>query len=600
MAFEPLKGSYYYLVAKHSGKVLEAKDKSSARGATLQQNDALPFDESYHQQFEFVNCGERIYMLRVRHSKQVVDIKNSSKENGADVILWDQHETDNQRFHITDAGDGGIFIEVAYPEKLMKAGYTGKVLEIYGEEKGNGKPVKQHARHFNTSNPHQRFQAVMADEKFTPDQLPGFTSPSQIVRDATLGLVGVIPTGGGVIKGIAGVLWKDAGPSMIWNQVMRYIEGYVDYRLTEERIETLKNTIDGARENLQSYLTLKPSDEKAKKLVSIITALTMADQKFFTLKSAEYTLSYLITLGTIKLTLLKEAALNYAELSGQKTDENAGAHLTELRNAIEKYTKAAQTFRDAVLTSRLDKIGFNVTQQNAHHTYPRFTQYVTLRDGFDGRELQRVSENVDRRVATGKMLLEARTAQIKAQLGARLDHILAPALLWAYLDPKYTEKPPEHTFTVSVGPWGHPYGTISMADGKQLTRIELWGDADQLHAIRVTNGSGDSTFMGKESSLHADLALMTNERIISVYGSAYHYIHSLFIETNFGRRIGMGVFEKAYRFQADLPAEVNATLTEIIASTDRNVISSLEFKWEYRKRGAFNPATGNLNTEPAQ
>lgn len=49
MAFVPIPGSYYYLVAEHSNKVPEV---AGASGAVIQQNaPAKAFPDSHHQQF---------------------------------------------------------------------------------------------------------------------------------------------------------------------------------------------------------------------------------------------------------------------------------------------------------------------------------------------------------------------------------------------------------------------------------------------------------------------------------------------------------------------------------------------------------------------
>ncbi|GAB3359195.1 RICIN domain-containing protein [Lysobacter tyrosinilyticus] len=577
MAFTPLPNSHYYLVAEHSGKVLEVKDASHADGAIIQQNAAKPFAESTHQQFTFNDGGERIYVLRVKHSQKVIDIAGGSKDDRIAVQQYGWHGVDHERFRIIDAGDGCVFLEAVH---------SGKVLEVYGEEKGDEKPVLQYHNHYSGKNKHQRFRPVLAEEGFAPSSLPGFTSPSQIVRDVTLGITGLIPTAGGAIKGVVGMLWPDAGPSLIWNQVMRYIESYVESRLEEVRITALRNTIEGAKANLRTFVDLVPGTEKATKLVSTITALNQVDRPFFDIHSAERTLSYLVTIGTIKLTLLQEAARYYADIAKQTDDPNKAVHMKELRDGIAEYTRAAKAFRAAAMKARVDRIGRDFRVIPVGREYHDFTHSVTLKDGADGREMQIYSNRNGNTEETKNKLWNIRKALVEAQFGAQLDAILAPSLLWGAFDPD-KPRPTSKTVKANVGPWGSVHDPIALADGKGIARIELWADA-QLRGIRITNRSAERHMVGAELGTYCgSLDLAADEYIVGVYGSAYYYVHSLFVETNFGRRLGGGNFHQAYRFQADLPPELSARLVDITASGGPKNVDSIRLDWEYALQGEY-------------
>lgn len=71
MPFKPAHGAHYYLVAAHSGKVLEVKDASNGNGAIIQTADPKPFKSSDHQQWAFNRNADRIWVraqsLRVQH-----------------------------------------------------------------------------------------------------------------------------------------------------------------------------------------------------------------------------------------------------------------------------------------------------------------------------------------------------------------------------------------------------------------------------------------------------------------------------------------------------------------------------------------------------
>jgi hypothetical protein len=593
MAFVPAPGAYYFLVAAHSGKVLEVKDASTADGAILQQAEPRQFNESHHQQFSFNLNAERVYVLRARHSQRVVDVKAASTADAAEVHQWGWHGVDHERVHVIDAGDGCFFLQFLH---------SGKVLEIYGEETGVGKPAKQFHNHYSGKNLHQRFRPVLAEEGFAPAQLPGFTNPSQMMRDATLGIAGLIPEVGGAVKGVVGLLWPDAGPSMIWNQVMKYIEAYVESKLQEARITALRQAIEGARSNLVEFVDLVAGSEKSMKLVSTITALNQVDRPFFDTSAPERTVSYLVTLGTIKLTLLQEQARHYAAIAGIAKDDNKEVHERSLRNGIAEYTRAARYFREEALKARVARIGNDFREiQVPGQGYHKFTYDITQRDGGDGNEnVVRYgpnggAETTQGRAAMKEKMRKEREATVRAQFGAQLDAILAPSLLWRSFDPAQT-RPGKHTLRASIGPWGTPKTQQNLSDGKEIAKIEVWAD-DVVHGLRVTNRQGAARMAGTEVGKRQEIALAAGEFVAGIYGSASHHLISLFLETTFGKRIAAGKLSVGPRFQADLPPELKAKLADITTSTEGNTVSSIQFHWDYELEGEYPPPT--LRATPA-
>ncbi|MEO8673239.1 MAG: RICIN domain-containing protein [Tahibacter sp.] len=571
MAFVPSPGSYYYLVAEHSNKVLEVAGASGEQGALIQQNTPKPFLDSYHQQFIFnENGSERIYVLRVRHSQQVIDVEAGSKNDGAKVQQYSWHAVDFQRFRVIDAGDGSFFLEAVH---------SGKVLDVAQADTGDAKVVVQHANHYNGTNKHQRFRAVLAEAGFDPMQLPTFTNPSQVVRDVTLGIAGLIPEAGGAVKGLVGFLWKDQSSTMIWNQVLRYIESYVESRLEQVRITALSNTVEGARTNLSEFVTLANGAERATKLVATITALNQVDRPFFNRDSAERTLSYFVAIGTIKLTLLQEQARFYAENAGIPNDDNKAAHMVALRRGITEYTVAARHLRDDILKSRVDRIGRTFTVIPVGRSYHDFTSEVTLTDNVDNRQMMLRSNRDGNSDATKDLVFAQRKKVVEAQFGAKLDAILAPSMTWESFDPD-KKRPVKQTVSRHVGPWGTLHTDTALAGGHGIAKIELWSD-NQLRGIRITNRQGQQQMCGAQKGNSVSIALKAGEVITGVYGSAYYYVHSLFLETSFGQRIGAGEFHRAYRFQADLPPELRAGVVDIHAAGSTVAVDGLRFDFAY-------------------
>lgn len=587
MAFVPAHGAHYYLVAVHSGKVLEVKDAAKNNGAVIQQGDPLDYEKSFHQQFAFLLNGERVYVLQARNSGLVIDVEAASKDDAAKVHQWGWHGVDHERFRVVDAGDGTFFLE---------AQHSGKVIEIYGEEKKAGAPAKQYHNHANGRNTHQRFRPVLADEGFKPDLLPTFTNPSQIMRDAALGIAGLIPEVGGAVKGLVAFLWPDGGPAMIWNQVLRYIEAYVESKLVEARINSLRETITGAQTNLREFNKLKPGQEKANKLNTTIAILNQVDQPFFNPSSAERTLSYLVTIGTIKLTLLQEQARNYAPIAGAAVDENREVHFESLRAGIAQYTKAAQLFRERALQARVDRIGGEFQVLTVSNRHGEWIFDIILHDAFDGSDMnirigpKEQAHLVSSREAAKARLHKIRSDLVRAQFGAQLDAILAPSRLWRSFDPDQA-RPKKKTVRASVGPYGNAHDPVDLAGGRGIGKIEIWAD-DSVRGIRVTNRSGVAKLAGAMKGTLQEITLAADEYVSGIYGSAFYYLRSLFLETTYGRRLGAGKLGFGYRFQADLPPEIRARLADIGASGGPDFVDSVQFHWDYEMEGDYPPPSG--------
>jgi len=580
LAFAPIPGAWYYLVAAHSDKVVEVKDASHDNGAVLQQGDPKAFDDSHHQQFTFVQIAERAYLLRARHSQKVLDIKDASTSDGATVQQWEWHNAGQELFHVIDAGDATFYVEALH---------SGKVLDVSGESKAAGTPIVQHGNHYNGRNLHQRFRPVIAEAAFSPERLPGFTNPSQIMRDVTMGIAGLIPQAGGAVRAVVGLLWPDQNPSWIFNQVMKYIEAYVESKMQEKRNRDLRAAIEGAKINLQQFIDLPPGQEKGEKLTNTNTVLNNVDRDFFFADAPEQTMSYLVTMGTIKLTVLQEMARNFGAIT-TVTDTNQKQHLDWLRAGIVEYTQAAQLFRELALKRRQDRIGYDF---RIFPTSDGFVRDFIMRDAADGSEtVIRVNAGTQAQENAAKTLLfDQRVATLRAQYGAQIDAILAPARLWNSFDPGQP-RPERKTIDAKTGAWGNVVTEVKMSGDKEISNIEVWADS-QVHGLRVTNVDDQSQMVGSATGTHHELHLAPGERVSGVYGSAYHYLHSLFLETSLGRRLSAGELQTGYRFQADLPLELKAWLGGITASGGSNSVSSIQFHWKYVLEGEYpkKPAT---------
>lgn len=148
----------YVLVNRHSGKVLDIKDTSTADGAIVQQwsrNDGL------WQQFRFVDSGGGYYRLRAQHSGKVIDLWNWNTADGAEFRQWPDLNGANQQFRVLDS-DGGYV-------RLINR-HSGKALEVWEWSTADGARISQYTDH-NGAN--QQWQLVRLGSGGTPPPQTG-------------------------------------------------------------------------------------------------------------------------------------------------------------------------------------------------------------------------------------------------------------------------------------------------------------------------------------------------------------------------------------------------------------------------------------------
>lgn len=595
MGFRPIAGCHYYLVVKHSNKVLEVRDGAGNDGALIQQNDAIASHEDkdkYYQQFSIDENGDRVYVLRARHSQRVIDIKGGSKDNGAAAHQWGWHGVDHERFRIMDAGDGCYYLELVH---------SGKLLEVYGKKQDAGAAVVQYQNnridHPGTENDHQRFRLVVASNGFAQGALPTFTSPSQMMRDAALGVAGLVPQVGGALKGLLSFLWPDGGPKMIWNQVTQYVDQYVQSALTMERLVKLRDTVDASLKSASIYNDLSPGTSKTAKLTALLTSIDFADRPFFSATQPEQALSYMMLLGNLKLTLLQEQARFYDKIAGTASDPDKAVHERELRDGIAEYTSAARRLRRDLLQKRTDGVGNNVRMvQVPSGKYNVWIFDLILTDATDGSQhFLRIGPNGGAETTQGQnaakaRLIDWRRNTVRAQYGSQLDAILAPALLWRSFD-SAQPRPQKRNVRVELGPFGSPQGEhVDLSSDQDIAAIRFYADG-KLRGIEVVNRSGARKRVGHQIGNQYEIALNEGEQIVSLFGSTGVELYAIWIETNLGRRLVGGDRNLGARFNADLSPDVRPRLARLFATASGSGIASIITKWDYEQEGELPAAS---------
>jgi len=97
-----LSGGTYKLINRNSGKALDVKESSTANGADVIQWSA---GSGNNQKWVITNMGNGYKLINV-NSQKALDVYNNSTAEGADVIQWTDSGQNNQRWNLIDLGNG--------------------------------------------------------------------------------------------------------------------------------------------------------------------------------------------------------------------------------------------------------------------------------------------------------------------------------------------------------------------------------------------------------------------------------------------------------------------------------------------------------------
>lgn len=109
-------GTYYIESAVGENRVVEIADSSEDNGANIQLGEKSDFNKS---KFKITYVGNGQYSLMSWASGKYVDVANGGIDNGTNILQWEGNEAGNQRWFIQDAGEGFYYIKSATSEKCM-------------------------------------------------------------------------------------------------------------------------------------------------------------------------------------------------------------------------------------------------------------------------------------------------------------------------------------------------------------------------------------------------------------------------------------------------------------------------------------------------
>ena len=122
----------YRVVNKHSGLCLDVAGANKSNGTNVQQCQA---NGNLAQAWEVdFNKDDSTYVLKSALTGKALDMSGWSRDNGGNASVWDNNNTNNQRWYITEVGGGYSFL-------INK--HSNKSLEVAGWSTSNGGNVQQ-------------------------------------------------------------------------------------------------------------------------------------------------------------------------------------------------------------------------------------------------------------------------------------------------------------------------------------------------------------------------------------------------------------------------------------------------------------------------
>ncbi|WP_327316771.1 RICIN domain-containing protein [Streptomyces sp. NBC_01235] len=124
--------SWYVLVNRNSGKVLDGRGFATNNGAAVVQWGR---HGGANQQWRFIDAGDGYYRLQNRNSGKVLDDHNWSKTAGSEIVQWSDRNGTNQQFKLAESPDGYV--------RLINR-FSGMAVEVHNASKADGGEVVQY------------------------------------------------------------------------------------------------------------------------------------------------------------------------------------------------------------------------------------------------------------------------------------------------------------------------------------------------------------------------------------------------------------------------------------------------------------------------
>lgn len=126
------QSSWYLLVNRNSGKVLDDRAFASNDGAAVVQWSR---NGGVNQQWRFIDAGDGYYRLQNRSSGRVLDDYGWSKTAGSAMVQWSDLNGANQQFRLAQSSDGYV--------RLLDR-FSGMAVEVHNASTADGGDVVQY------------------------------------------------------------------------------------------------------------------------------------------------------------------------------------------------------------------------------------------------------------------------------------------------------------------------------------------------------------------------------------------------------------------------------------------------------------------------
>jgi hypothetical protein len=122
----------YKVVAKHSNKMIDVYNWSTANGGNIAQWEDN--GGGSNQIWRVYGVGDNYYKLESKHSGKVLDVYDFSTDNGGNIVQWDYWGNSNQQWSFSEAENGYYVITNRN---------SGKVIDVEGASTANGANIHQ-------------------------------------------------------------------------------------------------------------------------------------------------------------------------------------------------------------------------------------------------------------------------------------------------------------------------------------------------------------------------------------------------------------------------------------------------------------------------
>ena len=189
-----------------------------------------------------------------------------------------------------------------------------------------------------------------------------------------------IPTVGGVLSSLVGLLWPFEKPDL-WGQIKQQVEELIDQKLAQAQWQDVSNKLNGLQEAVNDYLALvqySPDDVDTirAKWEAVSTAFQTSQPSFQSPGSELSLLALFAQFSNLYISLLRDGVLFGASWGWTPTTVQQRA--TTLTKNVKDFSAYAQQYYQQGLTSIQSKTGTNYHQCQPFRAVNQYQREMTL------------------------------------------------------------------------------------------------------------------------------------------------------------------------------------------------------------------------------